>query len=595
MDAVIEFASKELARYLGSRIGLDFSVSPDDFDVEDPTLDDAYHVKLDGTRGFIKGSNSRSVLLGLYRLLEELGFYFPVPGRDIIPDEPCIHALDIKEAAAYRHRGICIEGATGMEHVLLIVDWLAKNGMNTYFTQFFTPYEFIKLWCCHDDNSILHDETAAPSYDEVEAFIKNDLAEAMAERGLIWHGAGHGFTSEAFGYRGRGWEKLEDDSSLDTSIMAELDHQRGLFGGVPLNTNLCLSQEKARSAFVDAVTKYSQDHPGVDVIHVWLADAQNNSCECEACSARTPSDWYVILLNEIDKAMSAKGLKARIVLLSYFDLLWPPVEELDNPSRFIYMWAPITRSYKTGLTAYDERPLPPFVLNKLSFPKDVSDNLAFAREWKRWMPLDSFCFDYHYMWNHFRDLADYYGALRLYEDIARLKALGFNGFVSCQVNRAFGPAGLGMHALAKALWGQDSADFDSLASAHFTKLFGRQGGAIRSHLERISRLAYLERWEDDGPGADKREAEGFAEAADECDKTLSMIGTMDDNQSTSDLGYMLTIVRSYCQLMAARRRGEEEEVCHDFQALKDFASRGEMDHQWALDVHWLARDRGKVF
>lgn len=37
------------------------------------------------------------------------------------------------------------------------------------------------------------------------------------------------------------------------------------------------------------------------------------------------SDWYVILLNEIDEALTARKLPTRIVFIKYYDTNWAPL------------------------------------------------------------------------------------------------------------------------------------------------------------------------------------------------------------------------------------------------------------------------------
>lgn len=37
------------------------------------------------------------------------------------------------------------------------------------------------------------------------------------------------------------------------------------------------------------------------------------------------SDWYVILLNEIDEALTARKLPTRIVFIEYYDTNWAPL------------------------------------------------------------------------------------------------------------------------------------------------------------------------------------------------------------------------------------------------------------------------------
>ena len=63
-----------------------------------------------------------------------------------------------------------------------------------------------------------------------------------------------------------------------------------------------------------------------------------------------PSDFYVILLNELDLALSAKKFDRKSGFPLYADMLWAPEHErLNNPDRFIFMFAPITRSYRRPL------------------------------------------------------------------------------------------------------------------------------------------------------------------------------------------------------------------------------------------------------
>ena len=91
-DHVIDFAAEELKKYLrmmmprcgeiaityepdakdGFRLGLmeDFGLS---CEAEDPVLDDVIHVDTEEDGGILAGSNPRSVLFAVYRLLRENG------------------------------------------------------------------------------------------------------------------------------------------------------------------------------------------------------------------------------------------------------------------------------------------------------------------------------------------------------------------------------------------------------------------------------------------------------------------------------------------------------------------------------------------
>ena len=123
--------------------------------VEDPRRDDAVYINVSGGAGIITGTNPRSVLIAVYRYLRALGCAFLRPGKDgdIIPAcSPQTTPVYIAEAASYRHRAVCIEGAVSYEHVADMIDFLPKIAMNGYFVQFKKPYEFFERWYQHGTN-----------------------------------------------------------------------------------------------------------------------------------------------------------------------------------------------------------------------------------------------------------------------------------------------------------------------------------------------------------------------------------------------------------------------------------------------------------
>ena len=79
----------------------------DEFEVENEKLDDGYEICTDNLSGYIRGVNERSVLLGVYRFLKEIGFSFLRPG--IFGDKSAAvfagHHINLRELPSYRHRG----------------------------------------------------------------------------------------------------------------------------------------------------------------------------------------------------------------------------------------------------------------------------------------------------------------------------------------------------------------------------------------------------------------------------------------------------------------------------------------------------------
>lgn len=458
--------------------------------VADPQLDDAFLVDVANGCGAIRGSNPRSVLMGVYRFLKELGCAWVRPGADgeILPKRSTEGVeVHLNEKASYRHRGICIEGSVSYQHVSDMIDWMPKVGYNAYFNQFNNPVTFYNRWYEHRSNPLL--EGKPLSGQEIAALRDQSVVE-MKKRGLLYHAAGHGWTCEPFGIPGEAWEPREYDiPPASIKCLAKVNGKRQLWGGVPLNTNLCYSNPTVRRKIADAVAQRCKEVPEIDYAQVWLADGTNNHCECENCKKMRPADWYVTLLNDIDEKLTRQKLDTKVVFLLYVDLLWEPQQvKLKNPSRFTLMFAPITRTYSASIAdapEFDEEKLPPFERNRLQFPSSVSENLAWMRRWRKQFDGDGFDFDYHFMWDHFCDPGYYEMAKTLFRDMQGLRKVGLNGMMSCQNQRVFFPTGLGMAAMAAALW-DENADFDTVAKEYFHAAYGSDGETVRAYMRSLS-------------------------------------------------------------------------------------------------------------
>ena len=453
--------------------------------VPEPELDDGIAISVSDCAGYVTGVNERAVLIAAYRFLRELGCAFIRPGDDgeIVPKADVRRAVSVSEVPSCRHRAICIEGAVSGDDVTELLKWMPKVGLNGYYTQFKVPKTFYDRWYSDHGNSI---STA-------DAFgLMNDSVAVLKERGMLYHAIGHGWTCEPFGVEGGGWYKHEGE--IPESIrdyLAVVNGKREFWGGVPLNTNLCYSNPTVQDKMSSAVAEYAVSHPETDYIHVWLADGTNNHCECENCRKKRPADFYVQLLNRIGEKLTAAGSKAKVVFLIYVDLLWEPLtERLDDPDRFVLMFAPITRSYSAAISqslTFDGE-LPDYVRNKNKMPKSVAENVARLRKWQENFKCDSFDFDYHYMWDVYKDIGGMSTASVMFEDMKSMHKIGLNGMVSCQCVRAFFPHGLGMNGMAAALW-DENADYDAFANGYFSAAYGEDGALVRDYLTELTRLA----------------------------------------------------------------------------------------------------------
>ncbi|MGI5897444.1 MAG: DUF4838 domain-containing protein [Oscillospiraceae bacterium] len=459
---------------------------------ENPELDDAIAIDVKNGAGTIEGSNPRSVLIAAYRFLQEAGCRWIRPGED---GEKILHqnlecfSVCLEEKASYRHRGVCIEGACSYQHVQQMIEWMPKAGLNGYFHQFMVPYTFFDQWYSHYSNPGMKPQET--SVEEVAGMVESTI-DAIKKRGMLLHRVGHGWTCEPFGIPGLGWNAEEYHlSEAESAPFALVNGKRGIWQGIPLNTNLCYSNSTVRRNVTEFVVAYAKKHPQVDYLHVWLADEANNHCECDECRKSQPSDLYIQLLNEINNALEQAELKTRIVFLNYMDLLWAPVErKIENQERFSMMFAPISRTYSNtlldGIESKQGQTVP-YCRNRLELPTKVEDNLAYLRDWQAGFTGDSFLFDYHMLWDWNFDLGGYRSAQVLFEDMKDLNKLGLNGMMSCQMQRAAFPTGLGLTAMAKALWNHQSS-FEQVAKQYFQDVFGEYAEEMECYFKDLSRL-----------------------------------------------------------------------------------------------------------
>jgi len=561
-------------------------------EVADPAMDDALAIEVQAGIGFIGGANPRSVLLGVYRLLTECGCRWIRPGADgeVLPRRELgdITAA-VREAASYRHRGICIEGAVSYENVADMIDWAPKVGMNAYFFQFRESYTFFERWYTHRGNPTLEAEPFP--VERAREFIRR-AEDEIAQRGLLYHAVGHGWTCEPLGVPGLSWDARSYDLSDETrQLLAEVAGVRDIWQGIPLNTNLCYGNPEVRRLIIEDIAGYLEQHPGVDLLHFWLADGSNNQCECPLCRDTRPSDFYVTMLNELDCLLAERGIGSKVVFLVYVDLLWPPERErIANPDRFVLMFAPITRSYTEPFAAEDvPEELPPYHRNQLVFPKDVGANVAFLRGWQQQFEGDSFDFDYHYMWDHFLD-PGYHGMTRtLWADMRNLKEIGLDGLISCQVQRAFFPSGLGMTVMARTLW-DDSLALEEITRDYYASAFGEDADQAGSYLASLSRLFDPPYLRGERPDAD-------AEAAERLDQVPALIDTfqpvIEANHNHPDpavraswryLAYHADYCRLLARSLASRARGNREAAEAQWGEFVAYVQQIEPAVQSVLDV-----------
>ena len=401
-NATVQFAAEEFIRLMGKLDpeattmicdGTDISgkhvlsIGVCDCQVADPVIDDAISIDVKNCAGHISGVNARSVLIAVYRFFREAGCVFLRPGRagEFVPQMDSSQlSVCLSETPAYRHRGLCLEGANAYENVVEMIDFLPKLGFNEFYTQLFRPAWTFRRWYEHFRNPEL---TQTPiSNETVDAFVR-DYDRQIALRGLLHHRIGHGWSSKVLGMTSGAWHESNGDDEVIPGrerLIATIDGKKCLFKGSGIDTNLCYSDPEVQKLLVDEVAAYAKAHPDVRYLHFWFADTMNNQCECERCATGRPSDHYVKILNQIDQRLTEEKLDTKIVFLIYLDLLWEPEREvIKNQDRFVLLYAPIRRSYSVPLASDTGKTEPPFVRNgfvpKPGIKNKITNLLIFIR------------------------------------------------------------------------------------------------------------------------------------------------------------------------------------------------------------------------
>lgn len=516
-DHVIDFAAEELKKYLrmmmpeggdvdirydpaateGFRLGLleDFHLPSE---AEDPVLDDVIHIDTTETGGILAGSNPRSVLFAVYRFLRENGCRWLYPGidGDYVPMQD-IHGVQYHKMADHRFRGFCNEGSESQTCMLECADYYAKLEMNVYMLEWFIPNGYYNRYyshMCNEENRIPEDVSDAQILQ-----WKRQCEVEIAKRGLMLHDIGHGWTCRPFG--------LPSNNSVDNnfedlvlteeqiSILAMVGGERKLFRKAPLFTNVCMSQEKVRTAMANEVVEYAATHRNIDYLHVWLADAARNHCECDACQKHRPSDWYVLLLNEIDAGLTARGLDTRIVFIAYLDTMFAPTAfKLHNPRRFSLMYAPIYRSYLSSTTEIDNLPPAPDYIRNAWETATNEETLAQLKQWGNAFQGPVLAYEYHFWRHQFLDPGGMEIARRLYEDIRALQVSGIDGYIEDGSQRSGFPNAFPVYIYAATLMDRD-CDFEAIKADYFSHIYGPDWRDAVDILQKITDafdFAYME-------------------------------------------------------------------------------------------------------
>ena len=508
----VEYAAREMKKYLDKVSGIfafakikkvdalpkqagdgeillgylsDFGLSTSE--VDDPALDDVVDVRITHGSGYIAGSNERSILFGVYDYFKSMGCLWVRPGpfgEHLVACDPHTHDCTYHKKADSRFRGECIEGAPNYEHVRATVLFAPKVHMNLFMIQYVEPVNILSRWHTHEGNTYIpSEELDAEDYEKLVANMEKDIKMV----GLQFHALGHGYITAAYGVNYKGPFKQHETNAEHDNAMALVKGKRGLYGR-PSLTQFCMGNEKVMQREIDWLVDYAKKKPHIDFLHVWLGDGVNNHCECELCAPHHPSDLYVKMMNRLDKALTAEGIKTKVVFIAYTDTLWKPMyEKIENPDRFILTTAISASAFEPyDLTSSAETPK--WERNKFPETLTLPQRQAMIRDWRGVFDGENFVFAYHNFMSHYNDPGTldfcrcYYGHLhQVTED------LKFGGLMACQTQRLAFPTALGSILTGEALY-DTSLSFEKIRDTYLEATYGEDYESVTKYLDGLTKL-----------------------------------------------------------------------------------------------------------
>jgi len=503
----VDFAASELKKYLrmmmpgcgeisiaydpkatdGFRLGLleDFGLPNEAKDVE---LDDVVHVDTTENGGILAGSNPRSVLFAVYRLLKENGCRFLFPGTDgeYIPQKQ-IKATKYHKMADHRYRGHTTEGDPSLEQALQYIDYQTKQEMNVYGLYEIFPYHRRYYLHRFNEENRLPEPVDRDLVDQWRVLCEAELVKRGIE---IW-GGGHGWTDRVAGFDMKdrylyreGKKELTEEIRMNLAMM---NGQRGLNRRDPSFTNICMSRADLRTKFAKLVVEEAKRNRQISQIAVSLADTSKNHCECEECRKLRPSDFYVMILNEIDELLTKEGIPTKMQMSGYVDCMFAPERErLKNPDRFVLKATPISRNYSQSLGADTVFPEPqPYIRNGWRDLKCTEEYFAQFKQWQAIFPGTCVAYEYHYWVHQYRDPGGMAMSRRIYEDVRSWKELGLDGGIEDGSNKSFWPNGFVDYIYGATLWNRE-LDYEAELEDYFSHIYGPDWKKVRKYLDRIS-------------------------------------------------------------------------------------------------------------
>lgn len=298
---------------------------------------DGFVIASDGYQGMLAANEPRGVLYAVYRMLEEWGCTWALPGigGERIPERLDLNWPDgwLVESPSFERRGImyggdCFPSALFGWQAEEVIDWMEKNRLNCYF---------------------LHVDVKEPYNADCQAAYQAAYRSAVEKRGMRLELGGHGFQHLVL---------PREEYKTHPEWFIEKDGRRVKEG------NFCVSAEDMEERAYRAVCTLLEAYPQVESLHLYYDDVPGGSwCTCEKCRHMTATQMSYAVHRAVAQRLHREGRSVEIVYCCYHDTLDTRSLEDAPPENLMFYTAPRERCYRHALneetctrnTEYDDR------------------------------------------------------------------------------------------------------------------------------------------------------------------------------------------------------------------------------------------------
>ena len=410
---------------------------------------DAFFWRTGGGGVAVAGMNPRSVLYGVYDLLEALGcrFFGPSPDDEVVPrlaDRPFADKAERFEQATFPFREYHFLEWIDPESTRRQIDYAAKRRMNGF---------------------SFHIEDFAP--DPVAwQIVLDDLIPEVARRGLMPGLGEHG------GYPL--WLPPERYAADHPEWYAEIDGRRvGSFRGEG-RYQFCTENPEALATFLDNMEFFLRDHPAIQIMHIAPEDV-GRWCECPRCAPIPVADRYLRVGNAIAERVHRVRPEAWVTHLIYANHAELPERARPSP-RLNVSFVPFGRDF--GF---------PFVDPRTNMQLSAHPwSLELIEAWARLCAengagLVEHTKEFRHRWITFRLLP----LPHLEADLRWWRDLGAAGFNAPQEGEGWWVKHLNAYVLARLMWDLDGSA-DALLDDYFARYWEGIGAETRGIYQAVA-------------------------------------------------------------------------------------------------------------